>query len=134
MRLTQGTFSYLPDLTDEELAAQLRYALGRGWALAVEHTDDPHPRNVYWELWELPMFDLADPETALRSIRTCRGAFPDRYVRVVAYDPGLGRHTTALSVVVQRPSPEPSFRLARQEAPGRRLAYTIRTAEPTSDR
>src|SRR6266498_2770856 len=26
MRITQGTFSYLPDLTDEEIAAQARYA------------------------------------------------------------------------------------------------------------
>ncbi len=26
MRITQGTFSYLPDLTDEQIEAQLRYA------------------------------------------------------------------------------------------------------------
>src|SRR5205085_12568456 len=50
VRLTQGTFSYLPDLTDEEIAAQVRYAVDRGWALAVEYSDDPHPRNVYWEM------------------------------------------------------------------------------------
>ena len=40
MRITQGTFSYLPDLTDEQIAAQLRYALGRGWAIMIERTDD----------------------------------------------------------------------------------------------
>ena len=45
MRLTQGTFSYLPDFTDEEIAAQVQYSVDRGWAVAVEHTDDPHPRN-----------------------------------------------------------------------------------------
>ena len=27
MRITQGTFSFLPDLTDEQITAQLRYAL-----------------------------------------------------------------------------------------------------------
>ncbi len=60
MRITQGTFSYLPDLTDEEIRAQLQYAIDRGWAVAVEFTDDPHPRNMLWEMWGLPMFDLAD--------------------------------------------------------------------------
>ena len=37
MRITQGTFSYLPDLTDEQIEAQLSYALRQGWAC----TDDP---------------------------------------------------------------------------------------------
>ena len=50
MRVTQGTFSYLPDLTDDEIRAQVDYALDRGWALSVEYTDDPHPRNTYWEM------------------------------------------------------------------------------------
>ena len=27
----------------------------------VEWTDDPHPRNSYWELWGLPLFDIKDP-------------------------------------------------------------------------
>ena len=29
MRITQGTFSYLPDFTDEEITAQISYALDR---------------------------------------------------------------------------------------------------------
>ena len=58
MRITQGTFSYLPDFTDEEISAQARYCLANGWAVSIEHTDDPHPRNAYWEMWGLPMFDL----------------------------------------------------------------------------
>ena len=41
MRITQGTFSFLPDFTDEQIAAQLRYALEHGWAMSVEYTDDP---------------------------------------------------------------------------------------------
>ena len=50
MKLRYGTFSYLPDLTDEEIAAQVKYALDNGWPVSVEYTDDPHPRNVYWEM------------------------------------------------------------------------------------
>jgi ribulose bisphosphate carboxylase small subunit len=58
VRLTQGCFSFLPDLTDEQIEKQITYAISRGWAMNVEWTDDPHPRNSYWELWGLPLFDV----------------------------------------------------------------------------
>ncbi len=57
-RITQGQFSFLPDLTDEQITAQIKYALKNGWAVSVEYTDDPHPRNTYWEMYGNPMFDL----------------------------------------------------------------------------
>ena len=60
MRITQGQFSFLPDLTDAEIRAQVDHAIDKGWALSVEHTDDPHPRNTYWEMWGLPMFHIRD--------------------------------------------------------------------------
>jgi ribulose-bisphosphate carboxylase small chain len=125
VRITQGTFSYLPDLTDDEIADQLRYAIGRGWAVAVEFTDDPHPRNNLWEMWGLPMFDIADAEAGLAEIRACREAYPHRYVRVCAYDASYGRQTTALSFIVHRPPDEPGFRLDRQEGSDRRTRYTL---------
>lgn len=124
MHLTQGTFSYLPPLTDEEIMAQVSYALDQDWPLSVEYTDDPHPRNVYWEMWELPMFDLADPAGVLMEVNACRTTHPDCYVRVNAYDARLGRQTTALSFIVQRPAGEPGFRLDRREHSDRRISYT----------
>ena len=60
MRVTQGCFSFLPDLTDEQISRQVQYCLGKGWAVNIEFTDDPHPRNNFWEMWGLPMFDLDD--------------------------------------------------------------------------
>ena len=60
MRLTQGCFSFLPDLTDQQIEKQVNYAMSKGWAMNVEWTDDPHPRNNYWELWGLPLFDIKD--------------------------------------------------------------------------
>ena len=125
MRLTQGTFSYLPELTDAEITSQLGYALGQGWALSVEFTDDPHPRNNYWDMWGLPMFDLLDAAGVLDEINACRQAYPDRYIRVCAYDSRRSRQTVALSFLVNRPAAEPGFRLARQEGPDRMLRYTI---------
>ena len=125
MRLTQGTFSYLPDFTDEEIAAQVQYSVDHGWALAVEHTDDPHPRNVYWEMWGLPYFDVLDVESIVNEVNRCRQEFPNEYIRITAYDASLGRQTTALSFIVNRPEDEPGFRLNRTEGPGRTLAYTM---------
>jgi ribulose-bisphosphate carboxylase small chain len=129
MRITQGTFSFLPDFTDEQIAAQIRYALRNGWAIQVEHTDDPHPRNSLWEMWGTPNFDLAEDQVdvAMRDVRACREAWPHRYVKVVAYDASLGRQTTALSFIVARPPDEPGFQLERQEDAGRHIRYTLRS-------
>ena len=125
MRVTQGTFSYLPDFTDEEIAAQVAYSVDHGWAVAVEHTDDPHPRNVYWEMWGLPYFDVLDVESIVNEVNRCRQEFSDEYIRVTAYDASLGRQTTALSFIVNRPKNEPGFRLNRTEGAGRSLSYTM---------
>jgi ribulose-bisphosphate carboxylase small chain len=127
MRITQGTFSFLPDFSDEQIAAQIRYALDRGWAMSVEYTDDPHPRNSYWEMWGLPLFDLpvAELEVMLREVRACRQAHPDHYVKLSAYDSTLGRQTTALSFIVNRPRSEPGFRLDRTDAQDRVMRYRL---------
>ena len=137
MRITQGTFSYLPDLTDEEILAQIGYALANDWPLSVEYTDDPHPRNSFWEMWGLPMFDLHDLAGVLMEINACCAAHPNGYVKLNAYDARLGRQTTALSFIVQRPAEEPGFRLERQEGPDRTISYTTHayaTGSPAGDR
>ncbi|HXY08793.1 MAG TPA: ribulose bisphosphate carboxylase small subunit [Terriglobales bacterium] len=127
MRITQGTFSYLPDFTDEEIKAQVRYCLANNWAFSVEHTDDPHPRNAYWEMWGLPMFEMRNLDDAMDQIQTCRQAFPDDYIKVNGYDRTKGRQTTMLSFIVHRPKEEPGFFLERTEDQDRRIRYTIRS-------
>jgi ribulose-bisphosphate carboxylase small chain len=126
MRLTQGTFSFLPDLTDDRIAAQLAYAVAQGWALSIEHARAPHPRDTYWEMWGLPMFDLRDPAAVLAQIRACRAANPDAYVKVNAFDSTRGWETVRLSFLVARPAEEPGFELSRREGPGRSVRYEIR--------
>ena len=125
MRLTQGTFSYLPDLTDVQISKQVEYALGKGWALGVEYTDDPHPRNTYWEMWGLPMFDLHDAAGVMLEVNACRKAHPQEYVRINAFDATHGWETVRLSFIVHRPSEEPGFRLERSEDRGRTIRYTL---------
>ncbi len=119
MRITQGTFSFLPDFTDEQIEAQMLYAVRNGWSLSIEYTDEPHPRNAYWEMWGLPHFDLPEDgiETVMREVRACREAFPEAYIKVIAYDATYGRQTSALSFIVNRPSVEHGFELERYEDP-----------------
>ena len=125
MRLTQGTFSFLPDFSVDQITAQVQYCIDQGWPVSIEHTDDPHPRNVYWEMWGTPMFDLRDPAGLLMELAACTHAFPGRYVKVTAYDRAYGRQTTALSFIVARPPHEPGFRLERQETADRSIRYTV---------
>jgi ribulose-bisphosphate carboxylase small chain len=125
MRLTQGTFSFLPDLTDEQIRKQVEYALDKRWALGVEFTDDPHPRNTYWEMWGQPMFDLRDAAGVMQEIHACRLAHPEHYIRVNAFDSERGFETVRLSFIVQRPTEEPGFRLERTEGKGRNIRYTL---------
>lgn len=127
MRITQGTFSFLPDFTDDEVKLQLEYALQSGWALAVEFTDDPHPRNSYWDMWDLPMFEIADAAGAFMEVKKCREAYPNHYIKVTAYDPRHCRQTSAFDLIVNRPSEEPGFQLERTEVHDRKMNYTIRS-------
>ena len=123
-RITQGQFSFLPDLTDPQITAQIKYALKNGWAVSVEYTDDPHPRNTYWEMYGNPMFDLKDPAGILLEINECRKTFPNHYIRVIAFNSTRGTESPAMSFLVNRPQNEPGFRLVRQEGPGRSVRYT----------
>jgi len=127
MRITQGTFSYLPDFTDEEIKAEVRYCLANNWAFSIEYTDDPHPRNAYWEMWGLPMFEMTSLDDAMYQIHACREAFPNHYIKVNGYDRTKGRQTTMLSFIVHRPKQEPGFYLERTEIEDRRIRYTLRS-------
>jgi ribulose-bisphosphate carboxylase small chain len=127
MRLTQGQFSFLPDLTDEEITKQVNYALDQGWAVAVEFTDDPHPRNTYWEMWGQPMFDIADAAGVMMEVKACRKANPNKYIKVLAFDNNRGFETIRMSFIINRPPNEDGFELVRAEGPGRNVNYTIRS-------
>ena len=127
MRLTQGTFSFLPDLTDEQITAQVQYCLNHRWAVNIEFTDDPHPRNTYWEMWDLPMFEVADAAGVMHELAACRKVHAgSRYIRLSAFDNSHGWESLRLSFITDRPADEPGFRLERQERAGRAIGYTTR--------
>jgi ribulose-bisphosphate carboxylase small chain len=135
--VTQGQFSFLPPLSDVQITAQINYALGKGWAISVEYTDDPHPRNTYWEMYSAPMFDLKDPAGILMEVNNCRKTFPNHYIRVMAFSSVRGVESPTMSYIVNRPKSEPGFGLVRQETEGRNMRYTIHsyaTDKPEGER
>ena len=124
MRLRQGQFSFLPDLTDDDIHAQAQYAIDKGWAVSVEWTDDPHPRNTYWEMWGHPMFDNKDAAAVVFEVNECRKEHGGKYIRVIAFDASHGWESIRMSFIVNRPAEEPGFRVVRQEGNGRSIHYT----------
>ena len=126
MRVTQGCYSFLPDLTDDEIRTQVQYCLDRGYGVNIEFTDDPHPRNTYWEMWGMPMFELKDAAGVMAELTSCRKAYGDRYIRISAFDSSHGWESVKISFIVNRPAEEGGFQLERQEMEGRRIQYTTR--------
>ena len=112
-------------MADTQIAAQINYCLEQNWAVALEFTDDPHPRNTYWEMFGMPMFDLQDAAGVLMEMNQCRKTFPQHYIRLMAFDSTRGVESIAMSFMVNRPTTEPGFGLVRQEADGRQMRYTI---------
>ena len=116
---------------------QIQYGLDKGYAWSVEYTDDPHPRNTYWEMFGMPMFDLRDAAGVLAELKDCRKAFPSHYIRLMAFDSTRGVESIAMSFIVNRPASEPGFVLDRQEVNGRTMRYTTRgyaTGKPETER
>ena len=126
-RVTQGTFSLLPDLNDTQIKAQVDYAIKRGFSVGIEWTDDPHPRNCYWEMWGLPLFDVPDSSSIMFELAECRKAHPGVYIKLNCFNNERGVESAALSVMVNRPVFEPGFYLVRQEGRGRNIVYTIQS-------
>ncbi|MEO7050629.1 MAG: ribulose bisphosphate carboxylase small subunit [Rhodanobacter sp.] len=123
--LTQGQFSFLPELTDDEIRLQIKYGLDKGYAWGIEYTDDPHPRNTYWEMFGMPMFDLRDAAGVMLELHDCRQTFPQHYIRLMAFDSTRGTESIVMSFIVNRPADEPGFSLKRQEVAGRSMRYTV---------
>jgi len=124
MRITQGCFSFLPDLSDEQISAQVDYCLRNNWAIGVEYTYDPHPRNTYWEMWGNPMFDLIDAKGVMMEVSACRRAHAEAYIRLNAFDSTRGWETVRTSFIVNRPKIEPVLDMTRAETRGRSQTYS----------
>merc|ERR1712039_209726 len=91
------TLSYLPPLTNEDIAKQITFMIKNHWTPCLEVSDDGdiylntamgpnYYDNRYWSLYKLPMFGCTDPNEVLREIEACKREFPAAKVRVIAFD------------------------------------------------
>ena len=96
-----GTFSYLPEMTPQQLRKQVEYALARGWNAAIEHAEPERAAgSSYWTMWKLPMFGETNVERILAQAEACRAVHPGHHVRLVAYD--NARQTQGTAMVIYR--------------------------------
>ena len=100
--------SYLPPLTDAQIAKQLQYILDNGFFPAVEFNEDSEPAEYYWTMWKLPLFNATSPNDVLREVNECRSAYPDCYIRVVGFD--NIKQCQVQSFIVHKPNTSNSFR------------------------
>ena len=95
------TMSYLPQLTDAEIAKQVEYMVKNNWAPCIEFESADHGfatryvgtnggpgyyDNRYWVMYKLPMFGCTDPSQVLTEIANCKKDFPNTFIRVVGFD------------------------------------------------
>ena len=80
------TFSYLPEMSTEQIRAQVEYIVKKGWNPAVEHTEPENAFDHFWYMWKLPMFGESDVSRILAEAEACHKANPDHHVRLVGYD------------------------------------------------
>ena len=95
-----GTFSYLPEMSPEQVRKQAEYVVARGWNAAVEHVEPERATNTYWYMWKLPMFGEKSVERMLSEARSCHKAHPCHHVRLVAYD--NARQTQGTAMIIYR--------------------------------
>ncbi|HUY50108.1 MAG TPA: ribulose bisphosphate carboxylase small subunit [Streptosporangiaceae bacterium] len=95
------TFSYLPQLDRPHVAKQIQYLLTEGLIPAIEYVREPNPRDHYWSMWKLPLFDARTAEDVLAEIEACKAAHPDCFIKLVGYD--RQRQSQPVSFVVHQP-------------------------------
>lgn len=96
------TLSYLPPLSDQQVARQIEYMLEQGYIPAVEFEQDPKPSDYHWTLWKLPLFDAGSAQDVLSEIRECRSEYSDCYIRVIGFD--NIKQCQMISFIVHKPN------------------------------
>merc|ERR1712217_819130 len=126
--LTQGCFSFLPELTLKQIGSQIEFFLKKGYALSLEYTSTPHPRNCYWDMWGLPLFDISDPDAVLwelEQLRKSKPASEGYYIKLSAFNNQRGVESCVSSFIVQRPDVEVDMELFRHHVGPLHTQYSI---------
>lgn len=96
------TLSFLPPLTDQQIAQQIQYMLDQGYIAAIEFEESPQPETHHWTLWKLPLFEARSPQEVLNEVRECRSEYPSSYIRVIGFD--NIKQCQTISFIVYKPN------------------------------
>lgn len=96
------TLSYLPPLSDAQIAKQVQYILDQGYIPAVEFNETSEPTTFFWTLWKLPLFNAKSTQEVLSEVQGCRSQFGNCFIRVVGFD--NIKQCQVLSFIVHKPS------------------------------
>jgi ribulose-bisphosphate carboxylase small chain len=96
------TLSYLPPLTDSQIAKQIQYILDKGYIPAVEFNEKSDPEEFFWTMWKLPLFGARSTQEVLSEVQACRSDNSNCYVRVVGFD--NVKQCQVLSFIVHKPN------------------------------
>jgi ribulose-bisphosphate carboxylase small chain len=93
--------TYLPPLDEAQVAKQINSLLDRRLIPAIEYARDPGPRDRYWSMWKLPLFEARDAADVQDEISACTSAHPGCFIKLIGYD--RRRQTRAVSLMVHQP-------------------------------
>ena len=96
------TLSYLPPLTDAQIAKQVQYILDQGYIPAVEFSEGSEPEQHYWTLWKLPLFKARTVQEVMAEVDACRSDYRSSYIRVVGFD--NVKQCQVLSFIIHKPN------------------------------
>lgn len=85
-KYTLETFSFLPELSADEVYEQIVYIINQGWTPSIEHEAPEQATAHYWGMWKLPLFGVRDPNEVLAELEECRRTYPGHLVRLIGYD------------------------------------------------
>ena len=96
------TLSYLPPLSDQQIARQIQYMLEQGFIPGVEFSDSSAAEMHYWTMWKLPLFNCTSTQDVLNEVRECRTEYPNCYIKVVGFD--NIKQCQTVSFIVHKPT------------------------------
>ena len=96
------TLSYLPPLSDAQIAKHIQYVLDQGYFPAIEFNEDSEPTQYYWTMWKLPLFNATSTQDVLREVQECRSQYSNCFIRVVGFD--NIKQCQILSFIVHKPN------------------------------
>lgn len=80
------TFSYLPELSDEQIRKQVEYIVSKGWNPAIEHSEPENATSNFWYMWKLPMFGETNVDRILAEAEACHKAHPNNHVKLIGFN------------------------------------------------